>query len=441
MRPRVALSAVAIGALSAGFGVGTATATPDYPSSDDVEHAKGDEAAKQAEIESLSALLDGLEASAAAAGRQQQIADEKYRVTKDALDVASVREAELAASAEQAGERARVSKMRAGLLAAHLARTAGGEVGLSLALDGNSDQLLYQLSAMGKLSEQSQAIYSVAAADQNLAESLTEQAKQAADERKRLADSARSALTSASSAAQQSLAALAEQQKRQGRLLEQLAALKNTTVEAEAEYRRQKAAAAQAEQDRQDEEPPAPPAAGTPSEAPPQAPSSGDSSGGSPSDDSGGQSGGQGETPKPDPKPGPTPEPQAPAPSPGKVAGAISYARAQKGEMYQLGGAGPDRWDCSGLTQMAYSSVGIYIGTHSATNQYDHARSSGNLVPYADRQPGDLIFYSSGGGDMYHVTLYVGGGMMIEAPYDGVPVREVPVRSYERVGYVARPTG
>jgi cell wall-associated NlpC family hydrolase len=54
---------------------------------------------------------------------------------------------------------------------------------------------------------------------------------------------------------------------------------------------------------------------------------------------------------------------------------------------------------------------------------------------------GDLIFYTDGGGDMYHVALYSGSGMMIEAPYDGVPVREVPVRAYQRVAEVARPTG
>ena len=61
-------------------------------------------------------------------------------------------------------------------------------------------------------------------------------------------------------------------------------------------------------------------------------------------------------------------------------------------------------------------------------------------MPYSQAQPGDLIFYSSDGSDMYHVTIYSGGGRMIEAPYEGVPVREVGVRSYERVAYVARPT-
>lgn len=107
-----------------------------------------------------------------------------------------------------------------------------------------------------------------------------------------------------------------------------------------------------------------------------------------------------------------------------KVAAVLAYARAQIGESYVLGGAGPSVWDCSGLTLMAFRSVGVSIGTHSATNQYNTARSRGLLVPYSQKRPGDLIFYSDGGGDMYHVTIYSGNGMMIEAPNPTTHVRE-----------------
>jgi cell wall-associated NlpC family hydrolase len=89
----------------------------------------------------------------------------------------------------------------------------------------------------------------------------------------------------------------------------------------------------------------------------------------------------------------------------------------------------------------AYASVGVSVGIHSATAQYNYAASRGRLVPYADRQPGDLIFYTDGGGDMYHEAMYSGNGMMIEAPTEGLDVREVPVRSHQLVGQVARPTG
>ena len=116
----------------------------------------------------------------------------------------------------------------------------------------------------------------------------------------------------------------------------------------------------------------------------------------------------------------------------------IAFARAQIGDPYVFAAAGPNAWDCSGLTMGAYASVGIGIGGHSATAQYDLAASTGRLVSYADRRPGDLLFYTDGGGDMYHVTIYSGNGNMIEAPQEGEDVREVPVRTYQLVGEVAR---
>ena len=112
--------------------------------------------------------------------------------------------------------------------------------------------------------------------------------------------------------------------------------------------------------------------------------------------------------------------------------------------MYQFGGSGPNVWDCSGLTRAAYASVGVYIGTHSATNQYNTMASSGRLVPFSSRTAGDLLFYSNGGstsGSKYHVAIYIGNGYMIEAPYEGQPVRIRPVRSGDLVPYVGHPTG
>jgi cell wall-associated NlpC family hydrolase len=100
-------------------------------------------------------------------------------------------------------------------------------------------------------------------------------------------------------------------------------------------------------------------------------------------------------------------------------------------------------WDCSGLTKASYASVGVYIGTHSATNQYATMAAAGRLVPYNELVAGDLLFYSSGGsttGTKYHVTLYAGGGLMIEAPYPGTTVRKVPVRFGDLVPYAGRPT-
>ena len=92
---------------------------------------------------------------------------------------------------------------------------------------------------------------------------------------------------------------------------------------------------------------------------------------------------------------------------------------------------------------MAYASVGVYIGTHSAGNQYTTMANAGRLVPLAGLATGDLLFYSAGGspsGSKYHVTLYIGNGQMIEAPRPGALVRIMPVRYGDLVPYAGRPT-
>lgn len=448
-RPEIAVGAIAIGALAAGLGVTSAQAAPAYPSWDEVEEAKQDEASKQSEIVNLQGLLDGLETTAAEAGRQQQIAAERYATAKAALEEAIATEEELAAQAADAGEKAKVSRMRAGLLASHLARSTGPALGLNLSFTSDeADNLLYQLGTIGKLSEQSQEIYDTAVADEKAASALGEQAALAATERTRLADEASAALENAEQTAEAARNALAEQQSKQTDLLDQLASLKDTTAELEAEYQSgltaQKAAAAaaaaaNAAAARAAASASAPPrsASGTPA-APPSSPPSGNSSSGS---SSGGTSGG-GAPPASNP-PASSPPASAPpvgAPSGSAVSTAIGFARGQIGDPYVFGGAGPSGWDCSGLTMQAYAAAGIYIGGHSSNAQYNYARNHNQLVPYSDRQAGDLIFWADGG-DVYHVAIYTGGGMMIEAPYEGLNVRERGMwGSGDVVGYVARPS-
>jgi cell wall-associated NlpC family hydrolase len=78
------------------------------------------------------------------------------------------------------------------------------------------------------------------------------------------------------------------------------------------------------------------------------------------------------------------------------------------------------------------------------TNQYNTMAAAGRLVPVAQRTAGDLLFYANGGrasGGFYHVAIYLGGGQMIEAPRDGVPVRITGYRTSDLVAYAGRPTG
>jgi cell wall-associated NlpC family hydrolase len=119
---------------------------------------------------------------------------------------------------------------------------------------------------------------------------------------------------------------------------------------------------------------------------------------------------------------------------------AVGFAKAQLGDAYALGGSGPDVWDCSGLTKAAYAAAGIYIGTHSATNQYNTMASQGKLVSFANAQVGDLVFWGSPG-NYYHVAIYMGGGQILEAPDYGKPVRVHGIWSPREVApYVGRPS-
>lgn len=120
-----------------------------------------------------------------------------------------------------------------------------------------------------------------------------------------------------------------------------------------------------------------------------------------------------------------------------KVAAVLAFARAQIGERYLMGGIGPNVWDCSGLTKAAFNVVGINIGTHSSNNQYQTAKSKGQLVPFSQKQAGDLVFYGTPG-DIYHVAIYSGNGKIIEAAN---PARPVIERAYwgTPYSYVARP--
>ncbi|GAC1536240.1 MAG: hypothetical protein NVS3B12_19090 [Acidimicrobiales bacterium] len=108
---------------------------------------------------------------------------------------------------------------------------------------------------------------------------------------------------------------------------------------------------------------------------------------------------------------------------------AIAYARAQLGKPYVWAGAGPDSFDCSGLTMRAWGAAGVAM-PHNAAAQ----ASMFPQVPLTDVAPGDLIFY--GAPDIYHVGLYIGGGQMIEAAHSGTPVRIADIHRPELLSAV-----
>ncbi|WP_375401689.1 C40 family peptidase, partial [uncultured Amnibacterium sp.] len=447
-RPQRIIGAVAVGAVAAGVGIAPASAAdPQYPSWQDVQRARRNEAETEAEARTITTLLTRLQDSADSAARTAQIAAEHAHRAQAAEDAARARAADLRTQVIAAKKAAATSRMRAGLLAASMARSAaGGDLSLQLALNGNdADALLYRLATAEQLSAQSDEIYRTAVADQNAAGALQQQATVAADQLQRAAQATAAALADAQAASHAASSAVAAQQANADRLTTQLAALRDTTTQVAAAYVQgvqERRAAAAAVKRREEQE-----AAARKAAAAQQAQSQGGSaaSGGSAGSGSGSGSGAQSgsETGSGSAGGSSSNPPAAPAPVPnqGKAAAVVAFARDQIGDRYVFAGAGPNAWDCSGLTMQAYAAVGIYIGGHGATAQYDLARSEGLLVPYSQAAPGDLVFYTDGGGDMYHVAIYTGGGMMVEAPHEGVPVREVPVRSADLVGQVARFTG
>jgi cell wall-associated NlpC family hydrolase len=122
--------------------------------------------------------------------------------------------------------------------------------------------------------------------------------------------------------------------------------------------------------------------------------------------------------------------PPAPPPS-SKADIAIQAARAQLGVPYRYASSEPGvAFDCSGLTAYAWERAGVYL-PHQSAQQYA-------VLPHvnkADAQPGDLIFSHR---PISHVSLYIGGGLMIHAPFTGDVVKIAAVNWTNVVG-VGRP--
>jgi peptidoglycan DL-endopeptidase CwlO len=101
---------------------------------------------------------------------------------------------------------------------------------------------------------------------------------------------------------------------------------------------------------------------------------------------------------------------------------AVDFALDQLGDPYVYGAAGPDSYDCSGLTMAAWAAAGVSL-SHSSSVQ----ATQGTSIPYSEAQPGDLLFYYS---PISHVGMYIGNGQVIHAPNEGGVVEIVPATDY-----------
>ena len=98
---------------------------------------------------------------------------------------------------------------------------------------------------------------------------------------------------------------------------------------------------------------------------------------------------------------------------------ALRFALTKRGDPYVWGAAGPSSFDCSGLVLWAYAQVGISL-PHLAAAQWN----MGVHVGRNQLEPGDLVFFYP---DIGHVGLYIGNGLMVDAPNFGEPVQVEPV--------------
>jgi cell wall-associated NlpC family hydrolase len=379
---------------------GPAFANPNYPSAAEVAAAKANVTSKQNMITRIENLIADLEDEVEVLNREASIKSEIYLVAKEEVDVVTRKVEVLRGQAEQALAEADQAAEQLGQIASQMFRGGAGGTSLNLFLNSNvADDLLYQLGAQEKLAQQTEVIYQKSLERQRLAKAITDELAAAEEELAAIAAIAEAAFAEAQAAAD-AVAAKIEANREQNEIFfSQLASLRQTASELE----RLRAEGLAWERR---------------------------------------QAAGRG-------------IPQAPelytvgAPDAAKVAQVIAFAKAQLGKGYILGAAGPNYWDCSGLTMKAYASVGINIGWHSVSNQFITAMDKRQLVPLSQLQPGDLIFWSRSRdhlnrnyGSKYHIGIYLGNDQFIEAPNPSsvVRIRNLSGRTGELVPYGARPT-
>jgi peptidoglycan DL-endopeptidase CwlO len=103
---------------------------------------------------------------------------------------------------------------------------------------------------------------------------------------------------------------------------------------------------------------------------------------------------------------------------------ALQQALSKRGDPYVWAAAGPSEFDCSGLVVWAFAQEGIALPHYTGS-----LWNSGMHVARNDLEPGDLVFF---GADISHVGIYVGDGLMVDAPNSGDVVRVQPLFS----GYI-----
>ena len=113
-------------------------------------------------------------------------------------------------------------------------------------------------------------------------------------------------------------------------------------------------------------------------------------------------------------------------PASGSAQKAVQTALAQIGDPYVWAAAGPDQFDCSGLTSYAWAAAGVSL-PHSSSQQYGY----GTHISRSEVRAGDLVFFYS---PISHVGIAINNTQMVHASTFGVPVKIADIDSSPFVG-------
>jgi len=382
-------------ALSTVFGV-TAAAVADKhhpaPTQSQVDRARSLVAQRAGEVASLQAQLAVANDRVEAAAQKAEIAAEAYNGAMFVLQQAKADTAKAKADAAQAAQN--VEAQRAGIAALVTQSYQDGSslAGVTAFLGADDiDSVMNRVGAVNSAAESMQARYDQFTAMNALARVAQAKAEKAVKAQTKLAKKAAALRDVAAKAANTAQAEAAQLGAQRTELVHKLAAAQKISVrlasqrqrhlEQVAETRAAAAAAAKAKHDAEQEA----------------------KNSSSHEDENLPQEGGW-----------ELPGLSSPNGTATGAAKAIDFAKKQLGDPYVWAAAGPDTWDCSGLTMMAWKAGGVALPHYSAA-QYQLTMHIG----VGDLRPGDLVFWGSSPNTIHHVAMYIGNGKIIQAPRTG----------------------
>ena len=428
----------------------------------DIDRSKASERSTSTSIASLEAQLAQQSTTLEQAQIKAQVANEDYLTAVDDLNTATTDAQTAQTNADTAASNTAAARSDLGSIVVQTYQESGNPLDpLAPYLTSESLADLADADvALARAGENNNAKVQNVEALQSVAASMQAIANQKVKDKESAKTSADTAKTEAETAAQDAQSAVTTTQTNRENLIIQLAAQRNTTVELETQYQNQleterkareeaaaqaaaktaseKAAAdlaqKQAEQAGQAAQPqesaPAPQEQAPRPEPTYQAPAQDPATTSQPEPEASDDEGEAAPAPAPEPEPEP-----APSYSGNAASIAISTAMSYIGTPYVWAGESAAGLDCSGLTMVSYEAAGVYL-THSSRVQY----GQGAQVPLDAAQPGDLVFWSSDGSQsgIYHVAIYLGDDMMIEAPTFGMTVRVTSMRYSGVMPYAVR---